>query len=159
MTIIDPSTNEGKLRLAVADWSDIPILPSSVYQQVLLDNDNDLVKSTKTLGSYILGIFSQKTHRKLGLQLEVWGGEQFDQYKKYLLLILKDPAFGLAMASPLPYATTSDFSPIPQFIADFRRNFSNGDESQQLATDASISPNLGDLYGPTGAADTGWQLT
>jgi len=149
MTTIDPSTNLGKLRLALADWSDLPVLPDSVYIQTLSDNNDNLQKCKVVLGSYILGIFSQGVHRRMSVQLEVWGGEKFDQYKQYLLMIVKDPSFsGLC---PIPYSGSGD-SPheIIQFISDYKKNFPAGTQSQQLAFDASISPNDGSLYGPLG---------
>jgi hypothetical protein len=143
--IIDASTNEGKLRLRLSDWSDIPLIPSSVYQQTLLDNDNNLQRCTTIIGSYILGILSQKTHRKLA-NLEVWGKESFDSYLKYLDLIIKDPAY--SGVSPIPYmAQGSGTNDIVDFVDDWKRNYYNGTESQELAIDAERSPNDGSRFG------------
>lgn len=146
MAVIDPSTDEGKLRLKLSDWQDIPLLPSSVYQQTLLDNNNNLQACTVTLGSYILGMLAHKTHRKLS-QIEVWSNEQFKQYLQYLTLIIKDPAF--SGASPIPYGSGMDgkVHEIEQFTMDWRKNYSAGTQSQQLAVDAALSPNDGSLYG------------
>lgn len=146
--VIDPSTNEGKLRLRLSDWSDIPFLPSNVYQQTLTDNDNNLQKCTTILGSYILGILSQKTHRKLAT-LEVWGNEAFSSYLKFLDRIIKDPAY--SGISPVPYMATGDgTNEIVDFISDWRRNWYAGTEGQQLAVDAELSPNDGSRYGSCG---------
>lgn len=143
--IIDPTTNEGKLRLRLSDWSDLPLLPSSVYQQTLIDNDNNLQRSVTILGSYILGILSQKTHRKLAT-LEVWGNESFHSYLKFLEKIIKDPAY--SGISPIPYMSSGDGSnPIPDFLSDWERNYYNGTESQALAESAERSPNLGGRFG------------
>lgn len=145
MSVIDPSTDEGKLRLKLSDWQDIPLLPSSVYQQTLLDNNNNLQACTVTLGSYILGMLAHKTHRKLS-SIESWGNEQFEQYLKYLMLVVKDPAF--SGASPIPYSSGDSVAhPLTQFTSDWNRNYSAGTQSQQLAVDAAMSPNDGSLYG------------
>lgn len=143
--VIDPTTNEGKLRLRLSDWSDIPFLPSTVYQQTLIDNDNNLQKCTSVLGGYILGILSQRTHRKLA-NLEVWGNEAFQSYLQFLEKIIKDPAY--SGVSPIPYMAKGDgFNPIVDFVDDWKRNYYNGTESQQLAIDAERSPNDGSRFG------------
>jgi len=59
MPAIDPTTNEGKLRLRLGDWRDITLLPSSVYQQTLTDCNNNLNKATAILAQYILAILAQ----------------------------------------------------------------------------------------------------
>ena len=147
MTIIDPTTNLGKLRLRCADYSDIPFLPDSVYLQTLTDNNDNLFASARTCASYILGMLAFKTHRKMGLQLENWGGEAFAQYKEYLLLTVTNPAF--MDLSPLPYSATSGtVSPIIQFQNAWNKNFTRGTENQQLNLNALYSPNNNDLYGP-----------
>jgi hypothetical protein len=147
MTIIDPSTNIGRLRLKLADWSDLVILPDSVYNQVLLDTNDNLNKATVILGSYILGILSQRTHRKLA-QLESWSNEQFSQYLIYLEKIIKDPAYsGIA---PIPYGATAETSPLIQFQETWRRNHYSGTEEQQSNSTAAYSPNDGSKFGPFG---------
>lgn len=146
--IIDPTTNLGKLRLRVSDWSELPYLPDSVYLQTLADNNDNIQKSTVVIGNYLLGIFSQGTHRRLSQNLEVWGGERFSQYLKYLMLIVKDPSF--SGISPIPYsASGTELHPILQHISDWKKNYPLGTEAQALAVSAAISPNTGDLYGPT----------
>ncbi len=144
---IDPSTSVGKLRLRVGDFSDFPYLPDSVYLQTLTDNNGNLGKTATTCAMYILGILSFKTHRKMSLQLEVWGAEAFQNYKAFLLMLVKDPAFSLD-SPPIPYtASGCDDNQINQFISDWKENFVSGTESQQLATNALYSPNNGSTYG------------
>ncbi len=160
MTIINPASDLGKLRLILADWQDIVILPDSVYLQTLVDKNNNLGQCVPVLGAYILGIFSQSTHRRMNAQLEVWGGERYTQYMSYLKLIIKDPSFGLSTMSILPYSGSRVIpNDILQFVADYKKNFYRGTSSQQLYIDALISPNDGSLGGPLGSAgDTGWQI-
>lgn len=142
---LDPTSNIGKIRLRVADYSDLPIFPDSVYQSVLDENTNNLTKSAMVMAQYILGVLSQKTHRKLN-QIEIWGAESFKNYKDFLILTVKDPAF--MSYSPIPYGATSiDNNPLIQFTQDWNKNFYQGTESQQLAVNALYSPNDGSTYG------------
>ncbi len=147
MTTIDASTDIGKLRLRVADYSDIPFLPDSVYTQTLSDNSSNLPQCAIILATYILGMLAFKTHRKMGLQLEVWGKEAFDSYKEFLLLTITNPA--IMNVALVPISTASDFNTLIQFQSDWQKNYFSGDQSQQLASDALASPNQGGLYGPT----------
>lgn len=154
---LDPTTNIGKLRLRVADYSDLPYLPDTVYTAVLVENGDNLPRSAVQLAHYILGIMSHKTHRKMGLQLEVWGAEAYSNYRDFLMLTISNPAF--MNISPLPYVSSAEFSPMIQFQSDWNRAYSEGTQSQALASDAAISPNDGALYGPTGGSSDGWQIT
>lgn len=148
MAIIDYNTPEGKLRMRLGDTSDIPFIPDSVYTAVYADSGNNLVTATKALGSMILGQLAFKTHRKLGLQLEIWGKEAFDSYKEFLLMTVTNPAF--MDLSPLPYSTTSDKSnSLALFQESWNRNFTHGTEDQQLNTNALYSPNEGGPYDNT----------
>lgn len=142
---LDPSTDIGKIRLRVADYSDLPFLPDSVYQITLDDNSGSLTKSATVIARYILGMLAHKTHRKMG-QLEVWGREAFLSYKEFLVMTISNPAF--MDLSPLPYSTTTEgaVSPLLQFQQDWNRNYYSGTESQQLANSAINSPNLGNTY-------------
>ena len=141
---LDPTTNIGKLRLRVADYSDLPLLPDAVYQSVLDDNANSLTKSARTLATYILGILAHKTHRKMA-QLEVWGAEAFKNYREFLLLTVSNPAF--MDLSLVVYANSRESSPILDFQKDWNRNFVNFTEGQQLAFNADLSPNDGTRTG------------
>ena len=152
MTVIDPSTDIGKLRLRCGDFGSLTYLPDSVYSQTLADNAGNLPNTAKICATYILGMLAFKTHRKLAT-LEVFGNEAFKAYKEYLVLITKDPAF--MDISPIPYSSTSEFSTLQQFQSDWNNNYYSGTQSQQLAVDASVSPNDGSLYGALGT-DMGW---
>lgn len=141
---LDPTSNIGKLRLRVADYSDLPYLPDSVYHSVLADNNNNLPRSAKIIAQYILGMLSHKTHRKLA-QLEVWGAEAYKNYKDYLLLTVTNAAF--MDLSPIPVSTSAEYNPLIQFQQDWNKNSTNGTDSQQLAFSATLSPNTGGVYG------------
>jgi hypothetical protein len=154
--VIDPSTNLGKVRLRIADVSDLPYLSDDVIQTTLNDNGDNLHTTAKTCAMYILGMLAHKTHRKLA-QLEVWGSEAFAAYKDFLMMAYTNPAF--MDFSPVPYSKSLEFSPILQFQADWNKNFVQGTEAQQLAAQGTISPNQNDLYGPQGNINQGWQAT
>lgn len=142
--VIDPTSNIGKVRLRIADVSDLPYLSDSVIQSTLTDNADNLHATAKVCAMYILGMLSHKTHRKMA-QLEVWGGEAFKAYKDFLMLAYTNPAF--MDFSPVPYSSTEEFSPILDFQKNWNRNFVEGTEAQQLALNADLSPNTGErLY-------------
>lgn len=139
MAVIDYSTPVGKLRMRVADVSDLPFLPDSVYLGVLEEKDGNMNASAIALASMILGQLAFKTHRKLQ-QLEVWGSESFKNYQSFLVMTVKDPAF--MNTAPIPYSpSTGTTHPLIKFANDWNLNFSNGTQSDQLALDA-IPSNL-----------------
>lgn len=160
--IIDPTTDLGRLRLRVADFGDIPYLPDSVYMQTLADNNNNLPQAAKICATYILGTLSFKTHRKMGLQLEVFAGEAFTHYKEFLLLTVKDPTFMMS-APPIPFGgSTVTPESFAQFRSDWKKLYYRGAEDQQNAFGASVSPNDGSLLGNFGVSVNptyGWQPT
>lgn len=144
--MIDPSTDIGKLRLRVGDISDLPYLPDSVYQSTLDENSGNLPSSAKTIAVYILGILAFQVHRRMGLQLEVYGAEAFRSYKEFLILTTSNPNF--MSYNPVPYSASGDeVHPLIQFQKDWNKNFYNGTDSQQLALGADYSPNDGSRYG------------
>jgi hypothetical protein len=143
--ILDPTSPIGMVRLRVADYSDLPLFPDSVYQAVLDENTGSVTATAKTMANYILGALSHKTHRKLA-QIEVWGAEAFKNYKDFLILTVKDPAF--MSYSPIPYGASDDNSnPLVQFTQDWNKNYYSGTADQELAVSALYSPNDGSTYG------------
>lgn len=157
MTIIDPSTALGQCRLRCADFGDIPYLPDSVYLQALADNSNNVAASSKICATFILGTLAFKTHRKIGLSLECWGGEAFTAYKEFLILTITNPAF--MDISPLPVSSveSNGVNPLVDFQNNWNRNFFNSTSGQELAANADISPNSGDRTGTLGDS-SGWSL-
>ena len=148
MTTIDPTTNLGKLRLRIADYGDIPYLPDVVYTQTLIDTNNSLTASAIILAKYILGMLSFQTDRKLGLQLSVNGSQKFRQYKEFLILTVKDPAF--MDISPIPFnefGTTQH--PLLVFQKAWNLNLANTTVDQELQWNSigSAVPSDGSTYG------------
>lgn len=154
--VIDYSTPTGKIRMRLGDISSLPFLPDSIYASVYEESGNNLQKAVVTCGSMILAQLSYKTHKKMA-QLEVYGSEAFKQMKEFLILTVKDPSF--MDISPIPYsASGTTVHPLQQFQADWNKNYYKGTQSQELAFDASISPNDGSTYGPLGSGSTGWNV-
>lgn len=123
MTIIDPTTNLGKVRLRIGDWSDLPILPDVVITQTLTDCNNNVVRASGLCAQYILATLTAKTHRKLA-QLETWSSEQFDNYVKFLQMTVLNPHV-MAIA-PVPYTTGLAENPIEQFIENWKAGYERG---------------------------------
>lgn len=145
--VIDPSSDIGKIRLRIGDYSDLPLLPDAVISATLVEYGGNLPKAAKVCATYILGMLSHKTHRKLNT-LEVWGNEQFINYKQFLLLTVKDPAF--MDCSPVPISVNGETNPLMQFQETWNQNFYCGTADQQNNHLAAYSPNDGSKYGPYG---------
>jgi hypothetical protein len=151
MTVIDPSSDLGKLRLRCGDWQTLPWLPDTVYLQTLTDSGGNLPAAAKTCALYILAMLSFRTHEKMA-QLESWSAESYTNFKDFLLTTVSNPAF--MSFSPIPSSTSEEFSPILSFQKAWNQNFNSGDEAQQLAFTGDISANDGSRLGMYGR--TGW---
>jgi hypothetical protein len=115
--VIDPSSPIGQLRLALGDWRDIPVLSDDIIQSAL-DQKNNNFKAARTLcGQYILATLAFDSDAKMGI-ISTYGSQVFNQYRDYLMLVLRDPAFN--GVCPLPYVAGADTQhPILQFQQDF----------------------------------------
>lgn len=83
MATIDMNIPRDRVRLAIADTSDLPMLSDSTIDYVLSKNSNNEPASIKECAGYILGILSQNTDEKLD-RLQWMGSQVFSQYKAYL---------------------------------------------------------------------------
>lgn len=146
--MIDPTTNLGRLRLRVADFQDIPLLPDIVYTQTLADTSNNLPASAKILAMYILGVLSSRTHRKLAT-MEVFGSDYFKQYKEFIMLSFTNPNFMDLSPIPIDMSGTT-LHPLIQFQQDWNLNFVIT-QSQQLSWTAfgNLSTSQGEWVWPT----------
>jgi hypothetical protein len=136
--IIDPNTDIGKLRLRLGDWSDLPILPDSVYEAVLASTSNDLSRSTVTLANYILAIFAQRSHKKLQ-QLEQWSGETFVNYRRFIIDTINSPNT-ISGIYPIPFSASSTTeSPLVKFVKDWNDAYRYPNQSQVLSDVAAIN--------------------
>lgn len=130
MTTIDPTTDVGKLRLRVGDWGDLTYLPDSVYEQTLLDTSGSLTRSAVIIANYILAMLTRSTRSKLA-QIESYSNQEFEQYKEFLMLTVKDPAF--MSYSPIPFGgSTDEVNPLIQFAKSWNAGYVAGTSSQEM---------------------------
>lgn len=117
MPVIDLSTATGKIRYKCGDYLDLQRLPDEVYESALADTNNNLRAATILCAQYILAGLAFDVTQRLNL-IQVYGNQAFDQYKQYLMLIIKEPA--LNQTCPIPYVAGADtLHPILQFQQDF----------------------------------------
>jgi hypothetical protein len=121
MTVIDPSTPIGKIRLRIGDWRDLTILPDSVIQSALDDCQGNVPRAASLCAQYVLATLTAKTHRKIS-QLETWSGEQFKNYVEFLKLTVLNP--NMMSTSPVPYTgnTTGDH-PLIAFVNQWNDSY------------------------------------
>jgi hypothetical protein len=121
MTVIDPSTPIGKIRLRIGDWRDLTILPDSVIQATLDDCQGNVPRAASLCAQYILATLTAKTHRKIS-QLETWSGEQFKNYVEFLKLTVLNP--NMMSMSPVPYtgSVTGDH-PLISFVNQWNDSY------------------------------------
>lgn len=123
MTVIDPTTPLGKIRLRIGDWSDLVILPDSVIDATLDDCGGNLPRTAMLCAQYILATLTYKTHKKLA-QIETWPNEQFKAYVEFLKLVVLNPNF--TNIAPVPYAPgVNDAHPIIEFVEAWNADYAN----------------------------------
>lgn len=120
MTIIDPSTPLGKVRLRIGDWQDLPILPDSVINSALEDCQSNVPRASALCAQYVLATLTAKTHRKLA-QLETWSNEQFEHYVQFLKLTVLNPH--MMTTSPVPYTGNVQDHPLIEFVSDWNASY------------------------------------
>jgi hypothetical protein len=117
MPVIDINSPVGMLRLRLGDTRDVPILPDEVIQQALDTNNGNMKAATKLCGQYILATLAFDSQQSLGV-ITVYGNQVFNQYKEYLMMVVKDPNF--SSISPIPYGGSDGCeSPIVRFTKDW----------------------------------------
>lgn len=122
MTIIDPSTPLGKIRLRVGDWQSLPILPDSVILSALEDCQDNIPRASSLCAQYVLATLTHCTHRKLA-NLEVWGSEKFDNYVRFIKLTILNP-HNMSIA-PVPYSgSTEEEHPLIEFTNEWNKTYS-----------------------------------
>lgn len=121
--VIDPTTSVGKIRLRIGDWSDLPILPDVVLQSALDDCKGNVPRASALCAQYILATLTAKTHKKLAT-VEIWSGEQFNNYVTFLKMTIMNPHH--MDISPIPYSGMSDPenpNPLIKFTEVWNKNF------------------------------------
>lgn len=120
---IDFSSDVGRVRLRIGDVSDLPFLSDAVIIDAIQENDNSLPRASQLCAQYILAQLAFKSHKKM-VQLEVWGAEAFENYRKFLIDTVSNPAF-IGSTYPIPYGvnSTDTKDPVEQFIKDWNNNW------------------------------------
>lgn len=136
MAILDPTTPIGKMRLRVGDFSDLPLMPDSVYRSALEDSNNSVPKASVLVATYILAMLTSQTHQKLS-QIEVFGSEWFRNYLAFVKATILNPNF--MDLAPMPYVAQirNEFGelvelPLVQFQKDWNANYVSTTQSQDM---------------------------
>jgi hypothetical protein len=136
MAILDPTTSIGKMRLRVGDFSDLPLMPDSVYKSALSDCGNSIPKASVLVAQYILGMLTAQTHQKLA-QIEVFGAEWFQNYLAFVKATIANPNY--MDIAPMPYVAQvkNEFGettelPLVQFQKDWNANYVATTQSQDM---------------------------
>lgn len=136
MALLDPTQPIGKMRLRVGDFSDLPLMPDSVYLSALADCNNNVPKASVLVAQYILAMLTGQTHQKLA-QIEVFGAEWFQNYLTFVKATILNPNF--MDISPMPYVAQikNEFGqtvelPLVQFQKDWNNNYITTTQSQDM---------------------------
>lgn len=145
--ILDPTTDIGKMRLRVGDYSDLPLMPDEVYQSALDDCQNYLPRACVLMAQYILASLTGQTHQKLA-QIEVYGAEWFQNYLAFVKATILNP--NLMQSYPMPYTPVMVDAngcrvevPLVQFQNDWNKNYIGPTQSQLMHYQAQFyNPSL-----------------
>lgn len=96
--VLDLTIATDRVRLAVADYSDVPLLPDSVYQYLLTKNSDNEAAATKEAAYLILGQLSQQTDERLD-RLQFYGSQAFNQYLTFIQEVIRSPSSALNLAT------------------------------------------------------------
>lgn len=161
MAILDPTQPIGKMRLRVGDYSDMPLLPDSVYQSALDDNNGSVPRACKLVCQYILGMLTAQTHQKLS-QIEVFGAEWFSNYVTFIKTTITNPDFMDFIPMPYEAQIRNEYGelcdlPLVQFQKDWNRNYVTTTQSQDMHLTALPQFRFGSVvsnpFGSVGAFD------
>lgn len=151
--IIDPTSNVGKIRLRIGDYSEFPFFPDEVYLSALEDSNNSVPKASQLMATYMLALLTSQSHQKLA-HIEVYGAEHFQNYLKFVRLIVLNPNF--MDLSPMPYVAqvVNEYGevvelPLVQFQKDWNANYTSLTQSQDMHLTAYATYN-GILTDPFG---------
>lgn len=122
---IDPTTDLGRIRLRIGDWADLPILPDSVINATLTDNQGSLSRTAQRCAMYILATLTSNAHKKIGI-LETWGSEKFENYVQFLEKTVLNPL--LSDICPIPYTNATGLleNPLVQVGDDWAAGYYPG---------------------------------
>lgn len=116
-----PATNAvDRIRLNVGDiWADMEWLHDEDYQYFIDKNNGSENRATLDAARTLLFVLTRFTRERTG-DIEVYGGDIFNNYFKALQLILKDPNIAISVA--IPYAGGIDRVDMQMNRMDHRNN-------------------------------------
>jgi len=99
--MLDPINNPvHRIRLTCGD-TDMPYwLEDSMYEYALSVANGNEKAATKQCAQYILAALSRNAHEKL-VQIEIYGREYFENYREFIMTVIRNPASGAV--APIPY--------------------------------------------------------
>ena len=127
---IDVTTPEGRIRLRVGDVQDIQIFPDSIYTYYYQENNENENTTVKEMAYYILGALSQNTRERLD-RIEYYGQEAFDNYLKFINVLIKDPRTSMSITGVYCGGLSKE---------DMRENDSNPDVNTIQTRPLPITP-------------------
>ena len=127
---IDVNTPEGRIRLRVGDIQDVPILPDSIYTYYYQVNNSNENRTVVSIAYAILAALSQNTRERLD-RIEYYGQEAFDNYLKFIDILIKDPRTSVTGAGVYCGGLSKE---------DMRENNSNSDNNTSPITPEPIPP-------------------
>lgn len=99
--MLDPVNNAiDRIRLSCGDTETPYWLEDSVYQYALTSSKDNEKAATKKCAQYILAALTRNAHEKL-VQIEIYGSEYFENYRLFILSVIRDPSSG--NVAPIPY--------------------------------------------------------
>lgn len=100
--VLDPTNKPvDRIRLRIADFSDIPLLTDDVIQYYLTKNSNNESATAKECALVILGVLARDASYNKIDALIVDGKNAYASYKDYLLKLIADPRISLTI--PVSY--------------------------------------------------------
>lgn len=128
--VLDPTNSAvDRVRLRIADFSDTPILSDTEIQYYITKNNGNENLATKETALVILGVLARNSsYNKIDV-LIVDGRYAYDNYKDYLLLMVKDPSLSLVVPN-------SYFGGVS--LADMLANDSNPDNNLRPSFSTTI---------------------
>ena len=127
---IDFTTPEGRIRLRVGDTQDVQIFEDDIYTECYQKNNENENATIREMAYYILGYLAQNTRERLD-RIEYYGQEAFENYLKFLNVLIKDPRTSMSITGVYCGGLSKE---------DMRENDSNPDVNTSQTRPLPITP-------------------
>ena len=95
MAVPDLTTPEGRIRMAIGDTTDWPVLTDQQITDVLASVDSNEDKATRLCANYVLAALSTRTDYRVDRISILGSGDVFKNYLKYLQYTINSPTSAL----------------------------------------------------------------